>query len=183
MAVAVALAGLVIEQGEWRIVGIVTTVGLAAFLWLGATQSLASAAMTARLPELSAGGLLRHAIWVAPDEPVDRVLRRLWDTGARAVIVADSSGRPTAVVSEARITSVPEPARAWTDVSEVSDPVGARHPVAVGLAGRDLLTACQQHPATEYVVIDPTGRPIGVLAMSDVRAALLQPSGTQSAPA
>ena len=45
-----------------------------------------------------------------------------------------------------------------------------------GLAGRDLLAACQAHPATEYLLVDPAGRGVGVLAMSDLRAAL-HPTG------
>ena len=181
IAVAVAATGVLLEQGEWRLIGILTTIGLSVFLWLGATQSLAAATMTERLPELSAGGLMRRAIWVPANQPVDQVMRRMWDTGARGVVVVDTAGRPVAVVSESRITSVPESQRAWTDVYEVADPVGAAYPIPVGLAGRELLMACQAHPATEYVLVDPAGRGVGVLAMSDLRAALIQPAGTQPA--
>ena len=183
IAVAVAATGVLLAQGEWRLVGVATTIAFSAFLWMGATQSLTAATMTARLPELSAGGLLRRAIWVPANQPVDQVLRRLWETGARGVVVADTAGRPVAVVSEARITSVPQSQRAWTDVAEVADPVGAEYPIAVGLAGRELLAACQTHPATEYLIVNPAGHGVGVLAMSDVRAALLAPTRAQSARA
>jgi Zn-dependent protease/CBS domain-containing protein len=173
LAVLVAVGGVLFERGDLRLITVGLAVALGAFMWMGASQSLASAEMTARLPHLSSTTLLRRAIWVHADTPVDQAMRRLYETGARAIVVTDRADRPVAVVSEARITAVAESARAWTDVSEVADPVGAVHPLPLGLSGRDLLAACQVHPAGEYVVIDATGRGVGVLAMSDLRAALL----------
>lgn len=173
LAAFIASAGVLLERGELRLVTVVCAVALGAFMWMGASQSLASAQMTARLPHLEAGALARPAIWVRGDLPVDQAMRRLHETGARAIVVIDGADRPIAVVSEARITAVPGSARAWTDVAHVADAAGATHPIPVALAGRDLLAACQEHPAGEYVVVDPAGRGVGVLAMSDLRAALL----------
>ncbi len=181
LAALVASAGVLFERGELRLVTVVCAVALGAFLWMGASQSLAAAQMTARLPHLEAGTLARRAIWVRGDLPVDQAIRRLHETGARAIVVIDGADRPVAVVSEARITAVAGPARAWTDVAEVADAAGAVHPIPVGLAGRDLLAACQAHPAGEYVVVDPAGRGVGVLALSDLRAALLNSGRNQAA--
>ena len=78
---------------------------------------------------------------------------------------------------------MPASARAWTAIGDVSDPTGARFPIRLDLAGRDLLTACQTHPATEYLVIEANGRGVGVLAMADLRAALLDTGRPQAASA
>ena len=181
LAAIVASAGVLFERGELRLVMVVCAIALGAFMWMGASQSLASAQMTARLPHLEAAALARPAIWVRGDLPVDQAMRRLHETGARAIVVIDAADRPVAVVNEARITAVAGPARAWTDVAEVADSAGALHPIPVGLAGRDLLAACQHHPAGEYVVVDLNGRGVGVLAMSDLRAALLDSARNQEA--
>lgn len=181
LAVIVASAGVLFERGELRLVTVVLAVGMGAFMWVGASQSLASARMTARLPQLEAGSLSRRAIWVRGDTPVDQALRRLNETGARAIVVIDGADHAVAVVNEARIAAVPGTARAWTDVAEVADAVGATYPIPLGTAGRDLLAACQSHPAGEYLVVDAAGRGIGVLSMADLRAALLDSPRTQAA--
>ena len=96
VAVAVAVAGLVLERGEWRLVSVVLAVGLGGFLWFGASQSLAAAEITARMPQLTPGALLRRTLWLRADVPVDRALRQLWDSDARAIVVVDSADRPVA---------------------------------------------------------------------------------------
>jgi CBS domain-containing protein len=183
LAVLVAVGGVLFERGDLRLITVVFAVALGAFMWLGASQSLASAEMTARLPSLSSTTLMRRAIWVQADTPVEQAMRRLHETGARAIVVIDRTDRPVAVVSEARITAVPQSARAWTDVAEVADAVGAVHPLPLGLSGRDLLSACQVHPASEYLVVDAGGHGVGVMAMADLRAALLSSKRPEGVPA
>ena len=72
---------------------------LAAYLWVGATQSLSTATVTARLPALEIAALVRPAISVPPDLPIAEALRRAWDAHARGLVVVDATGVPRALVT------------------------------------------------------------------------------------
>ena len=55
--------------------------------------------------------------------------------------------------------------------------------VAADLTGEDLLDVLRANPAPEYLVVEPTGEIVGVLAASDVQAAFLgKPPGPPSPP-
>ena len=57
---------------------------LAAFIWVGATQSLSAATVSARLPALEIGVLVRPTIRCRRDLPIAEAVRRAWDAhGAR----------------------------------------------------------------------------------------------------
>ena len=56
---------------------------LAAFIWVGATQSLSTATVSARLPALEIAALVRPTISVPPDLPIAEALRRAWDAHVR----------------------------------------------------------------------------------------------------
>ena len=51
---------------------------LAAFIWVGATQSLSAATVSARMPAVAIGTLVRPTLSVPPDLPVAEALRRAW---------------------------------------------------------------------------------------------------------
>ena len=179
-----AVAGLVllgalltVRPGDGLAIGnLVLAALLATFIWVGASQSLAAATVTSRLPTLQVSRLVRPALEVPPDLPVAEGLRRAWQTGARALVVTDSTGRPRAVVSEAHVMAVPEARRPWTPVADVARPVDQGLTLADSLSGEELLEAFRRTPASEYLVIGRDGRTVGVLAAVDVARVLQQGS-------
>jgi hypothetical protein len=87
-------------------------------------------------------------------------------------VVVDAAGRPTAIASPVAIDAVPLERRPWVPVSSVSSAFDPRAAVSVDLVGDDLLSALLAVPSDTYLVVDPTGQRVGVLAASDVEAAL-----------
>ncbi|WP_063770110.1 site-2 protease family protein [Streptacidiphilus melanogenes] len=144
---------------------------LAAIIWNGAGGSLRTARLRERLPQLSASLLTRPAVSVTADTPLAEALRRLEAAGALGIIVTDSAGTPIALVRERAVRAIPEHRRPWMQVAEVSAPLGPGSRIAAALSGEDLLDALRAAPAAEYLVTDPQGAPLGVLAAVDVERA------------
>lgn len=174
IAVAVVVGALVIPRHGWQFGGTVLTVVLAIFLWTGASQSLSNARLSSRVPQLSVATLVRPAVWLPASTPLTQALAHMDAFSARAMVVVDTAGRPIAIVNDARQRSVEQPARAWTTVGDVATSASLDTALPITLTGRDLLHACQANPATEYLVLDTLGRPIGVLSAADIRAALIK---------
>ncbi|MCQ4082648.1 site-2 protease family protein [Streptomyces sp. RB6PN25] len=151
---------------------------LAAIIWTGAGSSLRMARLRERLPELRARTLTRRAVPVTPDTPLAEALRRANEAGARALVVVDSRGNATGLVREAAIVTVPEHRRPWVAVSGLTQDLRPGMRVSAELAGEELLESLRSSPATEYLVVEPTGEIYGVLATSDVERAFLQAMGT-----
>lgn len=154
------------------LLSVVFTVAIGVFLWQGATQALRSAEVNARVPRLSARALARPAVVVAGDTPLAEALRQAAEAQASALVVVDAAGRPTAIASPVAIDAVPLERRPWVPVSSVSSAFDPRAAVSVDLVGDDLLSALLAVPSDTYLVVDPTGQRVGVLAASDVEAAL-----------
>ncbi|MDP9396319.1 MAG: site-2 protease family protein, partial [Actinomycetota bacterium] len=93
---------------------------VASFIWLGASQALQVARLRERVPGLTARGLARRAVPVPADLPLSEALRRAVDVGARALVVVDAAGNPTALASEAAVVATPENRRPWVPVASVS---------------------------------------------------------------
>lgn len=146
---------------------------LAAFIWVGATQSLSTATVTARLPAIEIGTLVRPTLSVPPDLPVAEALRRAWSGGVRALVVVDSTGSPRALVSESHVMAVPEARRPWTTVADVARPLEPGLVLADSLSGAEVVEAFRLTPASEYLVVGRDGGAVGVLAAADV-ARILQ---------
>ncbi|MFH8368228.1 site-2 protease family protein [Streptomyces sp. NPDC018031] len=153
---------------------------LAAIIWTGAGNSLRMARLRERLPGLSARTLTRRAVPVAGDTPLSEALRRANEAGARALVVVDGQGVPTAVVREAAIAGVPEHRRPWVAVSSLAQDLREGMKVSAELTGEDLLDTLRATPATEYLVVEETGEIYGVLSTADVErafvAAMARPS-------
>lgn len=149
---------------------------LAAFIWVGATQSLSSATVSARMPSIEIGTLVRPTLSVPPDLPVAEALRRAWSGGVRGLVVVDSTGTPRALVSEAHVMAVPEARRPWTTVGDVARPLEPGLVLADSLSGAEVVEALRLTPASEYLVVGRDGRAAGVLAAADV-ARILQGRG------
>jgi Zn-dependent protease len=146
---------------------------LAAIIWTGAGNSLRMARLRERLPELRARTLTRRAVPVNSDTPLSEALRRAHEAGARALVVVDGRGDPTALVRESAIVGVPEHRRPWVAVSGLAQDLTSGMRVSAELAGEDLLEALRAEPSTEYLVVEPTGEIYGVLSAADVEKAFL----------
>ncbi len=155
---------------------------LAAIIWTGAGNSLRMARLREHLPQLSARTLTRRAVPVEPDTPLSEALRRAGEAQARALVVVDAGGDAVALVREAAVAGVPQHRRPWVSVGGLSQDIRPGMRVSAELSGEDLLDVLRETPATEYLVVEPTGEIYGVLAAEDVerafvRAMAAQPSG------
>ncbi|GLX19300.1 site-2 protease family protein [Streptomyces sp. WAC07149] len=147
---------------------------LAAIIWTGAGNSLRLARLREHLPELRARALTRRAIPVQTATPLSEALRRANEAGARALVVVDGQGDPTAIVRETAIASVPEHRRPWVAVSTLAQDLTDGMKVSADLTGEELLEHLRATPATEYLVLEPTGEIYGVLSTLDVEKAFVK---------
>lgn len=143
-------------------------------VWLGtsAFASLRAQQVRERLPGLSAGVLARPALPVDGNVPLAEALRRAQQAGATALVAVDSRGEPVALMNGAAADATPEERRPWVTLSSVSRPLAPELRVAATVAGEDLLTLLQEHPASEYLVVGEDNAPVGVLASVDLVARL-----------
>ncbi len=152
-------------DGAWALL-------IAAVMLIASTAVLRQQAMRDRLPALSTRALARRALPVTGDLPLAEAVRRAQESHARGLVIVDGLGQPTAVVNEAAVMATPVARRPWVSVSSVSRAVSAADLVPVSLDGEELLRRLQSFPAPEYVVVEADGMVYGVLAASDVAAAL-----------
>ncbi len=145
---------------------------IAVLLSLGATGAIKRSRVVEKLPNLTAATVARRAVTVDANQPLSEALRRAQALGVTAVIVADSSGRPWAVMNGAAADAVPEERRPWTTINQVSRPIDDGMKIPADLSGQQLMERLSQTPASEYVVYGPDGQPTGVLVMVDVVARL-----------
>jgi Zn-dependent protease len=145
---------------------------IAGVMLIASSAVLRQQALRDRLPRLSVRDLTRRALPVAGDLPLAEAVRRAQESHARGLVIVDGRGQPTAVVNEAAVMATPEARRPWVSVSSVSRSVSVDDLLPVWLTGEDLLRRLQTAPAPEYIVIQPDGEVYGVLATSDVAAAL-----------
>jgi Zn-dependent protease/CBS domain-containing protein len=177
--VAILVAGsavLLDAGGGWSVGTGVFWLALAAFIWIGATQSLRYAELQDRLPRVSMRRLVRPGVLVHADVPVAEALRRVWQAQARGLVVVDSADEPRAIVDEARIGAVPPERRPWVAVSEVARAIEPGMVLGVDLSGDGLLDALRDTPAHEYLVVHRDGSLAGILAAADLVAALTRPA-------
>ncbi|MGW7368575.1 site-2 protease family protein [Streptomyces sp. NPDC054841] len=147
---------------------------LAAIIWTGAGNSLRMARLREHLPELRARTLTRRAVPVESGTPLSEALRRANEAGARALVVVDGHGDPTALVRESAIVGVPEHRRPWVAVSGLAQELTDGMRVPAELAGEALLDRLRATPASEYLVVEETGEIYGVLSTADVERAFVQ---------
>jgi hypothetical protein len=161
-------------------VGTVLFAGLvSAFIYAGATATLQQARLATRLPRASVAALARPALAVAGDVPLAEAVRRAQSADVRAVVVVDSTGAPSALVSEAAVLATPEDRRPWVPVSSVARRLQDGLLLDPSLTGEQLLEAMRRTPASEYLVADPPGpgsapgeQRLRVLVAADVAAAV-----------
>jgi Zn-dependent protease len=172
---------LVVEEEDFAVAAtnIAVFALLAGFMWVGANQAMTVAAVQSHLPGLRVTDLVRPALPVPADLPVSEALRRAWESRSRGLVVVDSDGRPTALVSEAHVLALPEQRRPWTTVAQVSRPIEPGMTMPDSAVGSAVLDAVRATPASEYLVVGRDGQPVGVLAINDVASLLRRWSGKQ----
>lgn len=151
-----------------NVVDFLLAVVIAAFLWSGATAAMASARLRRRLPSLIGRELARTTLAVPTDLPISEAVRRARLNEAAGLVTVTGDGRPVGVVSEAALLATPEERRPWVAVSAVAHTLDDGLSLPADIAGEDLIRAMSRHPADEYILLEPDGAIVGVLATSDV---------------
>ena len=141
---------------------------IAAFMWSGASQSLRSSRLRERLPNLQARLLARRAIPIPSSLPLAEAIRRADAAQARALVVVDHEDRPIAIVSEAAVMATPVQRRPWVDAGTLARTLDPSLVLSADLSGMALLEAVRRSPATEYLLVEPSGQVFGVLAAADL---------------
>ena len=185
--IAAAWAGRVLALGlfvlvldptvETRIGGDMATVLwlalIAAFMWTGAGQAIKAARFRERLPALQARRLARKAISVAANTPLAEAVRRAQESQARAVVVVDHEDKPIAILSETAVNATPPQRRPWIDAGSLARTLEPDMVLPADLSGMALLDAIRRSPASEYLLVEPSGQVYGVLATRDVDQAFV----------
>ncbi|HWC36652.1 MAG TPA: site-2 protease family protein [Mycobacteriales bacterium] len=158
--------------GSNATIGVFYLLLVAFFMWANASLSVAQARVGAAIPGLSLSTLVRPALTVEAQLPLAEAVRRARAIGARALVVVDGRNRWAGIVSEAAVQATPIERQPWMSVSDLARPVEAGLVLSPTLSGADLMTAMQETPATEYLVAGEDGALQGVLARTDLIAAL-----------
>jgi Zn-dependent protease/CBS domain-containing protein len=180
--IAAAWAGRVLALGlfalvlappvESRIGGDMYTViwlaVIAAFMWTGAGQAIKATRFRERLPALQARRLARKAVSVTADTPLAEAIRRADESKARAIVVVDHDDKPIAILNETAVMATPEQRRPWIEAGSLARTLEPSLVLSADLSGMALLDAIRQAPATEYLLVEPSGQVYGVLAARDV---------------
>ena len=145
---------------------------LGSFIWLGATQALQAARLQRRIPGLSARALTSRAVPAAADLPLAEAMRRAAEASAGHIVVVGADGAPLALVSQAAALATPEQRRPWVPVGDVARRLQPELVMSAELTGEELVAAISRMPASEYLVVEPTGEIYGVLATADVERAV-----------
>ena len=171
LAVAVLVVPLVwlsSAGGRVQLFDVVWLGVIAAFMWVGASQSLRATRARDRLPALRARALARRAIPIPATLPLAEAIRRADAAGARALVIVDHDDKPIAIVNESAVMATPPQRRPWVDAGALARTLDSGLVLPADLSGMALLEAVKRSPATEYLLVEPTGQVFGVLAASDL---------------
>ena len=177
LAVLVLTAPFVLGANDSRsidLIDVVFTGLISAFIWVGASQSIQYATVQQRMPGLHARELTRRAVPVEATMPLGEALRRAHEAQAGALVVVSAGGDPIGLVVEAAVTAVPQDRRPWVAVGDFSRRLESGHVLTADLSGEQLLAAMRDHPASEYLVVEPGGGIYGVLTTADVERRLVR---------
>ena len=172
-ALAVGLFVLVLAPPvESRIGGDMITVVwlavIAAFMWTGAGQAIKATRVRERVPTLQARRLARKAVSVSADTPLAEAIRRADENQARAVVVVDHDDKPIAILNETAVMATPPQRRPWIEAGALARTLEPSLVLPADLSGMALLDAIRRAPASEYLLVEPSGEVYGVLAARDV---------------
>jgi Zn-dependent protease/CBS domain-containing protein len=141
---------------------------IAAFMWIGATQAIRATRFRERVPALQARRLARKAISVSASTPLAEAVRRAEESQARAVVVVDHEDKPIAIVNETAVMATPPQRRPWIDTGSLARTLEPDMILPADLSGIELINAIRRAPASEYLLVEPSGQVYGVLAARDV---------------
>jgi Zn-dependent protease/CBS domain-containing protein len=141
---------------------------IAAFMWIGASQSIRATRFRERLPQLQARRLARRAISVPASTPLAEAIRQADESKARAIVVVDHDNRPIAILNEAAVMATPPARRPWVDAGSLARTIEPNLVLSADLSGMALLEAMRRAPASEYLLVEPSGQVYGVLAARDL---------------
>ena len=171
LAVALLVTGLMYSgrlSGGGNMVSTLWVAAIAAFMWVGAGQSIRATKFRERLPELQARRLARRAISVSASTPLAEAIRQADESRARAVVVVDHDNKPIAIVNEAAVMATPPQRRPWIDAGSMARSIEPSLVLPADLSGMALLEAIKKAPASEYLLVEPSGQVYGVLAAKDL---------------
>ena len=174
--IAVALialpVGWTLAHGEnFDLTSVIWLVAIAAFMWMGAGQAIKATRVRERLPGIQARRLARKAIPIPADLPLSEAVRRAEEANARGLVVVDHQNAPIAIVSESAVTATPPQRRPWIEAGTLARKLDPSLVLPADLSGIALIDAVRKAPASEYLVVEPTGQVYGVLAASDLDGA------------
>jgi Zn-dependent protease/CBS domain-containing protein len=141
---------------------------IAVFMWTGAGQAIKATRFRERLPAVQARRLARKAVSVAADTPLAEAIRRADESQARAVVVVDHDDRPIAILNETAVMATPPQRRPWVEAGTLARTLEPSMVLPADLSGMALLDAIRRAPASEYLLVEPSGQVYGVLAARDV---------------
>jgi len=141
---------------------------IAAFMWAGAGQSIRATRVRERLPALQARQLARRAIPIPASLPLAEAIRRADAAQARALVIVDHDDTPIAIVNETAVKATPEQRRPWIEAGSLARTLDPSLVLPADLSGLALIEAVRRSPASEYLLIEPSGQVFGVLATSDL---------------
>ena len=175
LAVALVAVPLALYRGQFASL-LTSTYGLwlafiAIFMWVQAGQAISAARVRQRLPAISARALARRAIPVPAATPLAEAVRQADAAQARALVVVDHDGNPIALVNEDAVIATPEQRRPWIEVGSMARALGPGLVLPADLSGLELIEAVQSTPATEYLLVEPSGQIYGVLVAADLNRA------------
>jgi Zn-dependent protease len=169
--IALALVGVAIagRGGPYGIDGDgLWLVAIGVFIWISAGQALRSAKVQERLPALQARALARRAIPIPSNLPLAEAIRRADLAQARALVVVDHDDKPIAIVNEGAVIATPEQRRPWIEAGSLARTLDPDMILSADLSGMDLIEAVRRAPASEYLLVEPSGQVYGVLATADL---------------
>ena len=172
LAVLLIAVPLALYRGQFASL-LTSTYGLwlafiAIFMWVQAGQAMSAARVRERLPAVSARALARRAIPVPASTPLAEAIRRADAAQARALVVVDHDSNPIALVNEDAVIATPEQRRPWIEIGSMARAISPGMILSADLSGIELIEAVRRTPATEYLLIEPSGQIYGVLAASDL---------------
>jgi Zn-dependent protease len=170
---AVLLVALPLAAGSSSSLGLASGYGLwlvvvAVFMWMSAGQALRAGQVREKLPSLQARALARRAIPIPSSLPLAEAIRRADLAQARALVVVDHDAKPIAIVNEGAVMATPEQRRPWVDAGSLARTLDPGMILSADLSGMDLIDAVRRAPASEYLLVEPSGQVYGVLATADL---------------
>ena len=141
---------------------------IAAFMWLGAGQAIRVTKVREKLPGLQARLLARRAIPIPASLPLAEAIRRADAAQARALVVVDHEDKPIAIVNESAVMATPSQRRPWIEAGSLARTLDESLVLPADLSGMALLEAVRKSPASEYLLVEPSGKVFGVLAAQDL---------------